>query len=95
MIAQSTISAADRERISRSGCPRSDFLEGGGYSGIPLFRGCASSHDVFDSDGFDNFRARQVGVDAASLWTQRTRPRVIWKLYRAQFSTASTPIPFS
>jgi hypothetical protein len=47
--------AGSMRRKNRSGCPRNDFLEGGGYSGIPSFRVCRSSHASFArGDAIDN-----------------------------------------
>jgi hypothetical protein len=62
------------ERKKRSGCPRNNFLEGGGYSGIPLFF-VARFLNARGSERLQFFREREDDVDADILWTQRTRPQ--------------------
>jgi hypothetical protein len=55
-----------------SGCPRSDFLEGGRYSGIPLFATHMGREVITPLKIFARSKTMWT---LPPLWTHRTRPQ--------------------
>ena len=83
-------------RTQRSGCPRNDFLEGGGYSGIPPLSSTPILKGIFRAgDVIDNFRATEDDVDAATPVDAQNAPTGVWKSRRErEIPTAPTSILF-
>jgi hypothetical protein len=77
---------------NRSGCPRSDFLEGGRYVGIPVFeRAYRSGGD----HAIETFRDVEDDVDAATPVDAQNAPTGVWKSRKErEIPTAPTSIIF-
>jgi hypothetical protein len=76
----------------RSGCPRSDLLEGGRHSGVPLFR---HAHRPGGDYAIENFRDVEDDVDAATPVDAQNAPTGVWKSRKErEIPTASTSIIF-
>jgi hypothetical protein len=79
-----------------SGCPRKDFLEGGGDSGIPISATGIPRKTGFAVSVIRKFRAMEDGVDAAVPVDAKERVhKRLGKLHKPQFSTAPPPITVS
>lgn len=77
----------------RSGCPRSDFLEGGRHSGIPHFR---HAHRPGGDDAIEKFRDVEDDVDAATPVDAQNASTGVWKSRKErEIPTAPTSIIFS
>src|ERR1700730_17735533 len=79
-------------RKNRSGWLRDDFLEGGGYSGIPPFLHTRIFKGVCPTSTCANvFAEPKTLLTLPSLWTQRTRPQGTWKTAKsAVFHSANS-----
>jgi len=75
---------------NRSGCPRSDFLEGGRYVGIPVFE---RAHRSGGDHAIDTFRDVEDDVDAATPVDAQNAPTGVWKSRKErEIPTAPTSI---
>jgi hypothetical protein len=77
---------------NRSGCPRSDFLEGGRYVGIPVFE---RAHRSGGDHAIETFRDVEDDVDAATPVDAQNAPAGVWKSRKErEIPTAPTSIIF-
>jgi len=87
--------AGGDSRENRPGCPRSDFLERGGYSGIPFFRPRARAIGVPRLN-----RSLQIFARSKTMWTltpcgRKERAHKVWKSRtEREIPTAPTSILF-
>jgi hypothetical protein len=77
---------------NRSGCPRSDFLEGGRYVVFPVFE---RAHRSGGDHTIETFRDVEDDVDAATPVDAQNAPTGVWKSPKErEIPTAATSIIF-